>query len=97
MDEIAGKLKVISNEIGENIYENVSEAMEKRDAMQEAKKAEYEELKRKYRELSSRKIYGHDRLIKAFPGMKSRDYNESLVKLKEHVKKIVRKEQEMEG
>ena len=31
MNEIAGKLKVISNEIGENIYENVAEAIEKKE------------------------------------------------------------------
>lgn len=133
MGEIAAKLKVISNEIGENIYENVSEAIEKKETFaetheeffndiaqkkdkftenvensyqklndsvqqsRELRKAEYKELSKKYKELSEKKIYGHDRLMKAFPGMKSRDNNESLLKLKEHIKKIVKNTKEQEN
>lgn len=102
MGEIADKLKDISNEIGENIYENVSEAIERKELMEtrrqklhetvqqnlEKKKAEYELLNNRYKELLETKIYGHDRLLKAFPGMKSADYDESLLKLKEHLKKF---------
>lgn len=147
MDEVAGKLKVISNEIGENIYENVSEAIEKKEDFEESheelisdltqkknkltenvensyqklntsvqktlgqkkaeygekleqkkaeyeekleqKRAEYEELSRKYKELASRKSYGQERLMKAFPKMKSADHNEALNSVKEHVKKFL--------
>ncbi len=132
MGEIADKLKVISNEIGENIYENVSEAIEKRENFTETheellndiaqkkdkftenvensyqklnnsvqqsienRKAEYEELNKRYREMADKKIYGHDRLMKAFPGMKSRDNDESLMQLKEHLKKFIKNVKEQE-
>lgn len=78
MAEVAEKLKAVSDEIGENIYEKTTEAMEKKET--------YEKLSRRYRELAEKKIYGHERLMKAFPGMKSRDNNESLMKLREHFK-----------
>ncbi len=108
MGEVAEKLKIISNEIGENIYENVTEAIEKKekiaenmenryqkfnDSVQlnlEKKKSEYEELNKRYKELAEKKIYGHDRLMKAFPGMKSLDNEDSLLKLKEHLKQLVK-------
>ena len=132
MGEIAGKLKVISNEIGENIYENVAEAIEKKaqfdgtyeefktgftqkkeklaenvenryqkfnDSVQlniEKKRAEYEELSKRYKELSEKKIDGHDRLIKAFPGMHSIDNEDSLLKLKEHLMQLVKNKKNQE-
>lgn len=128
MNEIADKLKVISNEIGENIYENVTGAVEKKEELQEKleeskenfqdrieaskenlqnkieyskeniqdkieyskdnlkkKKEEALELRKKYEELLSRKTLGYKRLLKAFPGMKSKIYKDSLNKLKEYV------------
>lgn len=115
MNEIASKLKVISNEIGENIYDNVSEVIEKKAALTEnmengyqkingnfqqsleAKKAEYEELNKKYKELAEKRVYGHNRLIKAFPGMKTKGYEESLVKVKESLKKFVKIKKEQEN
>ena len=131
MNEVAAKLKVISNEIGENIYENVSDVIEKKEILdntyeeirtdfaqkkekfaenvenryqklndsvqlnREKKRAEYQELSQKYKELTEKKIYGHDRLLKAFPGMKSVDYEDSLLKLREHLKKIVKNKKEL--
>lgn len=110
MNEIAGKLKVISNEIGENIYENVTEAVEKsgelkeklEDAQENAqekwesskenfqeniqkKREEAVQLRKKYEELVSTRGLGHKRLMKAFPGMKSKVYQESLTKLKQYM------------
>lgn len=149
MNEIASKLKVISNEIGENVYENVMVTLEKKEEFEEnhadfldeivekkenfsdsvdnfktgieyqklfitagvkesvgemkekvsnaaveAKdkltesvekvklKREQEELVRKYRELYKKKNKVAGRLMKAFPGMKSRDNDEILQKLK---------------
>lgn len=128
MHEIADKLKVISNEIGENIYENVTEAVEKKEELQEKledskeniqdrietskeniqdkievskesirdniqkKKEEYQELRKKYEELLSARTLGNKRLIKAFPGMKSKIHQESLNKLKQRIndKKVKR-------
>ncbi len=89
IDEVAGKLKGISNEIGENIYENVVDVIEKRE-MIEQRKAEYEKLIERHKELLETRILGQERLLKAFPGMKSLDYNESLQKLREHVKEWIK-------
>lgn len=97
MEEVAVRLKFISDEIGENIYENVTEAIEKKGQIDtnvklilEAKKAEYEELSKKYKELTEKKIYGHERLLKAFPGLKSLDHEESLQKVKQHLKNMIK-------
>ena len=89
MGEIAEKLKMISDEIGENIYEKTTDAIEKKEM--------YEELNKRYRELVEKKIYGHNRLLKAFPGMKSGIHEDSLKELRENLKKRIksRKEQEV--
>lgn len=81
MNEIAEKLHEISDEIGENIYENVSETMEKG----EEHKAE---LQKKYKELVEKKNPIHNRLMKAFPGMKSRIHQESLNQIRKYNDKI---------
>ncbi|MCI8281317.1 MAG: hypothetical protein HFI76_06395 [Lachnospiraceae bacterium] len=88
MEEIAGRLKTVSNEIGEGIYGNVTEALEIREELQEKaeeKRKEAKELRRKYEELMAVKEFGHKRLMKAFPAMKSKSCQESLLKLKQHV------------
>lgn len=149
MNEIASKLKVISNEIGENVYENVMVTLEKKEefeenhadfldeivekrenfsdsvdnfktgieyqklfisagvkesvgevkekvsnAAAEAKdkiaesvekaklKREQEDLIRTYNELYRKKNKIAGRLMKAFPGMKSKENDEILQKLK---------------
>lgn len=85
MDDIAGKIKVLSNQIGENIYENVEEALEKSEEFKEghAEKIEkLENLRHKYDELLSKKNAVSSRLMKAFPDMKSKHHNEILQKLK---------------
>lgn len=108
MNEIAEKLKEISNDIGENIYDNVFGVIEKKAAFAEnmengyqkingnlqqsleAKKAEYHELSKKYKELAEKRVYGHNRLIRAFPGMKTKGYEESFTKVKENLKNFVK-------
>ena len=85
MDDIAAKIKVLSNQIGENIYENVEEALEKSAEFKEehAEKIEkLENLRHKYDELLSKKNAVSSRLMKAFPDMKSKHHNEILQKLK---------------
>lgn len=115
MNEIAARLKVISNEIGENVYENVMEALEKKETISdeldhvktgmeyqklfisagvkesvaEAKekirlRKEQESLVSRYRELYHKRNRITGRLLKAFPGMKSREYNEILEKLRQY-------------
>lgn len=149
MDEIAAKLKFVSNEIGENVYENVMEALEKKEEFKSthaelivqisekkeslnesvdnlkvnveyrkdllvdsvkdtvigtkdkfsgtvtetkdrligaAQRAsllkEKEELQKEYRRLGEKANHIFHRMMKAFPDMKSIDYNEMLQKLK---------------
>lgn len=108
LDEMAAKLKVISNRIGENVYENVMDTLEKKEVFEEnhavlldgleekrdvftAKmddvKEKYEELTRSYHELFHRKNRISTRLMKAFPGMKSREHNEILEKVKDRIRR----------
>lgn len=110
INEVAEKLRNISDEIGENIYENVAEAIEKKEIAEEIqreiqsnvqqgiekKKAEYEKLVKRHKELMETRIFGQERLLKAFPGMKSTDYNESLQKLRAHLKELVKMGKEKE-
>ncbi len=89
MNGIAARLKVISNEIGENIYENVSEALEKKDdisqsvdTIKEKLVLEQKELQQKYKEMFEKGNAITGRLMRAFPSMKSIEHNEILQKLK---------------
>ena len=87
MDDIAAKIKVLSNQIGENIYENVEEALEKSAEFKEehAEKIEkLENLRHKYDELLSKKNAVSSRLMKAFPDMKSRENDKTLTEFKKH-------------
>ncbi len=91
LEEMGRKIHRISDEIGENIYENVTAAVEKseewKDSISEKRaerRQEYEELSRKYKELLEQKNFGFKRLLKAFPDMRSREQNETLQKYKEH-------------
>ena len=82
---VVAKIKVLSNQIGENIYENVEEALEKSAEFKEghAERIEkLENLRHKYDELLSKKNAVSSRLMKAFPDMKSKHHNEILQKLK---------------
>jgi len=88
MEEIAGQLKKLSNELGENIYEGVIEAMEKGDVLKTSvdnKKQEIMELKEKYKLLMEKNPLNHNRLIKAFPNLKSKMYNEQLSKIRKYL------------
>lgn len=94
MEEVAGKLHAISDGIGENIYENVTAALEKSEEFKENHeelaqkykefKGNREELAQKYKELLEKKTFGFKRLLKAFPDMVSRDQDVWLQKYKEH-------------
>lgn len=128
MNEIAQKIHSISDEIGENIYENVTEALEKTEEFKESheeqilkitekrdeitenitqrkddikenitektqevkigmevRKIELEQLKEQYKNIMEEKISGHNRLMKAFPKMTSKNNNETLQKLKQYM------------
>ena len=86
LDEIAAKIKNISEELGENLTKNTLAIMEINDDVKEElgeRKAEFEELITRQRELLSRSNYVHHRLVKAFPGLKSNKFAEALEKLKQ--------------
>ena len=117
LDEIAGKIKVISDEIGENIYEGVAVAVEKGGELKEniyegvtvavekgeelresfdikaaeiknallEKKAERLKLQQQYNRLLSENVsFGMQRIMRAFPRMKSNAYQEALLKWKHY-------------
>ncbi len=81
MNEIAGRLKLISNDIGENVYENVMEALEIKEDLEK----ERSNLKKRYQELIEKKSPIERRLLKAFPGIKSRENDEVLQKIKNRI------------
>lgn len=91
LDEMASKLKIVSNEIGENIYEGVTVAVEKGGEWKETVdlkaaelKEDREQLLKEYHALMEQKSFGSKRLIKAFPRMKSSFYQETFLKWKNY-------------
>lgn len=80
MDEVAQQLHKISDEIGENIFENIENIKERSEEFQK----KHDELETKYKELLEKKNFGFRRLMRAFPNMISRERNESLQKFKNH-------------
>ncbi len=62
---------------------------ESREAARLEKQREKEELEQKYRDLLGKKNFGFERLMKAFPDMKSKEQNESLERYKKyfHIRK----------
>ncbi len=53
MNEIAAKLKVVSNEIGENVYENVMNALEKKEEFKDTHTELLDELEEKKENISN--------------------------------------------
>ncbi|RDU23538.1 putative ABC transporter permease [Anaerosacchariphilus polymeriproducens] len=96
MNEISKKLKYISDELGENISNGVVDIMEISDEWKnnignikvnlDEKKQEIYQLKESYRKLFEKKYIIHKRLMKAFPRMKSKNYQEVLDNLKSYYK-----------
>lgn len=96
MNEISKKLKYISDELGENISNGVVDIMEISDEWKnnignikvnlDEKRQEIYQLKESYRKLFEKKYIIHKRLMKAFPKMKSKNYQEVLDNLKSYYK-----------
>lgn len=73
LEEIAEKLKVISDEIGENLFDKATEVKTYNDEVKENmedRKVEGMQLLNRYKQLLNEKTTSHNRLIKAFPSMK---------------------------
>lgn len=87
MEEIASELHKISDEIGENIYKDVIEAMEKREEVSEEIRERIQELRAKYHELATINIKLGKRLLKAFPKMQPKRYREAFQDLQKYLKR----------
>ncbi|MCI8404354.1 MAG: putative ABC transporter permease [Clostridia bacterium] len=85
LNEIAEKIHAVSDEIGEHVYDGAAAVANKGEELR--KRENVKELKEKYTNtLKERHLFQH-RIVKAFPNMKSRRYEEHLEKLKEKLKK----------
>jgi len=89
MEKVAHEMHQISDRIGINIFEKVTETMELQDKLAEAS----EEQREKVHDLISRYKSSmktsrlSTRMIKAFPSMESRLHKDALEKLKEKLKR----------
>lgn len=82
MEEMAEKLHVLSEQIGENIYKNMMINIE----IQEEAKKKAEELKVRYDEMIEKQSRIGKRLLKAFPAMESKKHPYQLFELKNYIK-----------
>lgn len=103
MDELARNIKLLSDEIGENISDGVLFAMERQevvkesvDSMKEAivlkvdiekRKKELDELKERYESFVEKKKLGYERIFKAFPDLQKGKYKKYVDKIKKYYKK----------
>ena len=94
MEKIAMELHEISDKMGINIHENVMDAVEKLERLEDRKediredmRMRREELKKRYEELAAASTHVSRRLAKAFPKMESRKHREILNELRERMEK----------
>lgn len=76
LDELSGKLRELSDNMGEAISDNMTDILEYGDDMKE--------LVQKYKALLENKQFGHGRLLRAFPQLQLIRHNEVLEKLKNY-------------
>ena len=90
LEDIAGRIKELSDELGENIYETTSNILDKNDEIKTRIEKGRETLNNLRNEesilLKQRKIT-HRRLLKAFPSMKSPRFERALKKLRQNKEK----------
>ena len=77
MEALAGDLRKVSNQIGENIYQNMMEGKEKQEKLKEAKE--------KYKALLEKSSKFDRRLLKAFPKLRSERYEKALEELRKYL------------
>lgn len=90
LEEITVKIKSISDELGENIYETTSSILDKNDKLKvklEKKREQLDYLLNKQRDIIKERKVTHTRLLRAFPTMKSKRFSNSLEKLQEYKNK----------
>ncbi len=83
MEQIANELRHVSEQIGESIYQNMMDGMEK----QEQIRAKAEELKQRYEEMLENLRGTERRILSAFPKMKSKKYGRHIEELREYLKR----------
>lgn len=77
MEDIAKDLRKLSDQIGENIYQNMMEGREKQEKLKE--------MKEKYRVLLEKPSRINRRLLRAFPKLQSRCYENALEELRKYL------------
>ena len=82
MEEITKEIHRISDQIGENIYENMMDGLERHDRVKQRTAAKAEELRQKYEQLLNNPSRFDRRILRAFPTMESRRHKELLEELK---------------
>lgn len=103
LDELVNNIKLISDEIGENISDGILLAMEKQESVKEnvdsvrevisskvdieKRRRELEELKEKYGCFVEKQKLGYERIFKAFPDLQRGKYKNYIDKLKKHYKR----------
>lgn len=83
MEEVAAEFHRISDQIGNDIYKNVMEGMERQERIKEQTEVRKEELRAIYEELQKRNPRVTTRLMRAFPKMQPRRHEEQFHKLRE--------------
>ena len=92
MERIVAELRELSDNLGENLYKGVVEAMEKTEEAKqklevpESVSERIQALKENYNDLASVKTYISGRLIKAFPKMNPKKYKEAWEELRRRFK-----------
>lgn len=89
LDDLANKMRGLSDELGEDIFEKVSLVVQKKETLQaeyDSKIKQLEILKNEFETRISDKSRGSERLIKAFPHIKSKKWGEALENYKEFIK-----------
>ena len=85
MEELAAKIRTVSDNIGEKVYDSAKAVAEKGGEILESD--EVQELKNRYEAMALESHILQRRLIKAFPRLRSHSYNDHLEKLREKYKK----------
>ena len=79
MNEIAAKLKVVSNEIGENVYENVMNALERKEEFKDTHTELLDELEEKKENISNTLQETKEKLSEAAEKAKLKKEQEELL------------------
>lgn len=86
MEKVAEELRELSDKVGSNIYENVTDAIEKQEEGRKRLEEAMRKLRIRYEELSLPKTRVSARLLKAFPKMESRNHKDMLEEIRRRMK-----------